>query len=379
MPGSSRSPLVSGREGQVLPVVTVALGALLGLAALAIDVGLLYHARTEAQRTADAAALAGAGALIQHPGDLLRVRSTVIDFAASNGVRGRPVTLLPQDIDVVVDSQKVRVRVVLNETRGSAIPTLFARALGFREVAVASEASAGSYAANTVNCLIPVAIPDRWSEGPNPALLWPGAADRFGDDPFDFFRPWNPAMPEVPPTGYGQEDVGAILTLRQATASGGFRAGQHPRPGHYLPIRGSSGVDSGYKYGTARCDHPSQLWSTGQTVFTQPSDHEVDIAFGARYLIEADPAARWDHTCRCVVGSAFPVSPRIRPIALFDPRNPPPPGSSPLEISGFAGVFVESVTGNQVQVRLVNYAGLNPSETLGPLAGSLARVLRLVD
>jgi uncharacterized membrane protein len=51
------------RAGAVLPLVTVCLVALLGFVALAIDVGLMAVARTQAQSAADVAALAGARTL----------------------------------------------------------------------------------------------------------------------------------------------------------------------------------------------------------------------------------------------------------------------------------------------------------------------------
>src|SRR4029077_1164943 len=47
-------------RGQTIVLVAVALVSLLGMAALAIDIATLYVARGEAQRAADAAALAGA-------------------------------------------------------------------------------------------------------------------------------------------------------------------------------------------------------------------------------------------------------------------------------------------------------------------------------
>ena len=51
------------RKGAVVVMVAVTLVVLLGCAALAVDIGYLYVARAELQRTADAAALAGAEAL----------------------------------------------------------------------------------------------------------------------------------------------------------------------------------------------------------------------------------------------------------------------------------------------------------------------------
>ena len=59
-----RKPLPSARrEGAVLPLVTICLVGLVGMVALAIDVGMMAVARTQAQSAADVAALAGARAL----------------------------------------------------------------------------------------------------------------------------------------------------------------------------------------------------------------------------------------------------------------------------------------------------------------------------
>src|SRR3954451_13692196 len=57
------SPLTTRRDGAVLPLVTVCLVGLVGFVALAIDVGMVAVARTQAQSAADVAALAGARTL----------------------------------------------------------------------------------------------------------------------------------------------------------------------------------------------------------------------------------------------------------------------------------------------------------------------------
>ena len=54
--------MVRGNRGQVLVLVALAIFALLGFAALGIDVGYMYSVRHELQRCADAGALAGASA-----------------------------------------------------------------------------------------------------------------------------------------------------------------------------------------------------------------------------------------------------------------------------------------------------------------------------
>ncbi len=66
-----------GERGQILLVVTLALVALLGIAAFAIDVGYAYYAKRQLQSATDAAALAGAqdlphGRDRRRHGDLLR-------------------------------------------------------------------------------------------------------------------------------------------------------------------------------------------------------------------------------------------------------------------------------------------------------------------
>src|SRR5271156_6579685 len=47
-------------RGVTMAIVAISLSAIIAMAALSIDVGTLYEAKTEAQRAADAAALAAA-------------------------------------------------------------------------------------------------------------------------------------------------------------------------------------------------------------------------------------------------------------------------------------------------------------------------------
>jgi Flp pilus assembly protein TadG len=71
---------VRGERGQVLLVVILALVALLGVAAFAIDVGYAYYAKRQLQSAADAAALAGA----QDLPDVATATATAQSYAAAN-------------------------------------------------------------------------------------------------------------------------------------------------------------------------------------------------------------------------------------------------------------------------------------------------------
>src|SRR3982750_4283456 len=50
----------TGRRGTVIPVLALSLVGILGLIALAVDIGLIAVARTQAQSAADISALSGA-------------------------------------------------------------------------------------------------------------------------------------------------------------------------------------------------------------------------------------------------------------------------------------------------------------------------------
>ena len=89
------------RRGAVAAQVAVSLVVLLGFTALTVDVGHLYNARAELQRTADAAALAAVLELGGGKSDTLVVqdaRQTAANYAATNTVLGEGVVLEQSDI-----------------------------------------------------------------------------------------------------------------------------------------------------------------------------------------------------------------------------------------------------------------------------------------
>jgi hypothetical protein len=69
-----------GERGQILPIVVLALLALLGVSAFAIDVGYAYFAKRQLQAATDAAALAGA----QDLPNVMTAEQTAADYAKAN-------------------------------------------------------------------------------------------------------------------------------------------------------------------------------------------------------------------------------------------------------------------------------------------------------
>ena len=70
-------------RGQALIVAVLAFGVLIGMVAMTIDVGMLFHGRRQSQNSADAMALAGVAELPNNP-DLAVQRAR--DWGAHNGV-----------------------------------------------------------------------------------------------------------------------------------------------------------------------------------------------------------------------------------------------------------------------------------------------------
>ena len=168
---------IRNERGATIALVAVSLTAMLGMGALAIDMGMLMKARSDAQRAADAAALAGASAyqgakpLDAVDSALVRatrlvgsnyVGGTFIDtLGAATTVNGtRSVTQMNEAVVVVIpDSEKVRVIV-----RRAAVGTFFGRVLGFANVPISAKAAAIAATAGAGKCVKPFAIPDLWND-----------------------------------------------------------------------------------------------------------------------------------------------------------------------------------------------------------------------
>src|SRR3954463_7702529 len=90
----SKLPIV-GRRGAILPTLVVAMVALLGFIALAIDIGMIAVARTQSQNAADAAAMAGARALNGNSSGGYNVGGatpSALGAATSSKIQSNPIT-----------------------------------------------------------------------------------------------------------------------------------------------------------------------------------------------------------------------------------------------------------------------------------------------
>ena len=219
----------AGERGAVLYLVALMMVVFLGIAAMAIDFGIWFVARSEAQRAAEAGAHAGASVLMLASGDEAGARLEAEAFAEMNTVRGVNPDVFPnQDIDVILDSQKVRVRVQRSAARSNPVPTLFARAMGIDQVDIDATAAAQAWPGVATDCVLPFAVPDRWDEWdpsiPPSGAFRPNEMGDVFDDGIDYYDP-GPGG-----TGYEYLDAGQQLQLSSGDPK------EAPQPEWYMSV-----------------------------------------------------------------------------------------------------------------------------------------------
>lgn len=385
-PRSLQRAIREDERGTALALVAISLVVLLGMAALAIDLGLLFEARNQAQRSADAAALAGASALQTFGNDPAVVDEAVaraMEYAAENPVQGVPVSVEPSDVEVDLENWSVTVTVHRTTERGNAVPTQLARVLGIDEANVNARATAAAVEAGGVNCLLPLAIPDRWFDSPD-------TPDGTFDPPDDWYEPYeanmDPNLQDVPSgyTGYGPNNWGDNVVIKPGPGPGQMNSSW------YFPWRppGQQGA-ADYRENIQECVDPELTYSIGDVVDTEPGAMVGPTRQGFQHLIDQDPGqVDWDSNMDCLkwvspsdgqTAGCIESSPRMRPVPMFDPTEAPDPGMKPFVFTNFAKVFVDRIQGNEVYAYIMPGTGAGPASPDGETAGPNTRILQLVE
>jgi hypothetical protein len=146
----------SGERGLTVPMLALFIVVILVMAALAVDMGVLYTARTSAQHAADAAALAGAFTFVTNPtATAADASAAAMTSGTSNSILGTPVAPAEVQVTQVLTPTTTQPgRVTVSITRN--IDTAFARVIGVNQEAVTVVAAAeASTLAGGTGCLRP--------------------------------------------------------------------------------------------------------------------------------------------------------------------------------------------------------------------------------
>lgn len=370
--------------------VAIMLVGLLAFSALAVDYGVLWTSRRQAQNAADAAALSAATSLaFRDPADTDAAKLAGVVAGQANPVWGSAPTITPDDIPIGacppgapgLPDKCVRANVFRNQARGSALPTFFARLLGINEQGVRATATAQVAVGRMARCVRPWAIPDRWwdvVDTPQDGIwTWDDdyeRRDKFGNMLPPTARDAYFAPGEDDPDGLTRtypgfnpiEDRGQLVALKignpqQTINAGWFFPVALPREGEP-----DTGGDR-YRNNIVSCN--SLPVTTGFPIQNEPGGMIGPTKQGIDELIAMDPDATWSEACQCVVNSAFGASPRIVPVAVFSPEEydtqDRSSGRFTVRVVKVLGMFVLPMQGNDVMARVLPYPA-DVSGGLGP-------------
>lgn len=393
--------VLHSQRGATIILVAVGMLTFFGFLALAIDLGMLYVAHVDAQRAADASALAGASAFMEYDAAqaVTPAHDRAMEYALRNTFRNGPIDSSEVSIRIVPESALVGVRV-----QRESVPTFFARVLGIRTVPIGAYAAAEAVAAGSAKCLKPFAVPDIWEDANgdvNGNRIWDnGETWAFGDDPGDFYAPYTGPGGAPSETGYGSDfrngytpyvgDYGREIKIK-VTDPNDISA---PEPGIFLPWQipvdssqaacegfgDGGGGASEYRQNICSCNNSNVQLNTPYPIET---GNMVGPTWqGTTELIAEDPDAVWDETTHSVRNSKYGAdwlnSPRIVKIALFAPGQITKSGMQTIEFNNFALMFIEAqnTLKDPVTGRFIYYVSGNDAP--GNTTGSLVKTLKLV-
>jgi hypothetical protein len=373
------------RKGQVLVLFVFALAALLGLAALGVDVGYMYTVRHELQRCADSGALAGASAFYDGDWNDTGVR-TVAEARANSFASKENVVRMPlapgSEIGVAFNAGPGRIRVDTSRT----VPLFFSRLfLGATKLVRASAVAEAAVVDRHVRNLKPWIIPFPWE-------------DIDGDGLYDPGEPVHRDCPEgtVDKRFYFCQGTQVILkvgTPYNSPSSPSDIPSLQQEAGHFFALDFGTGA-SGYRDSIKSDGASSPLLSIGDETVLETGNMvgpTLQAASGdGDSLISQDPTSYWNEGKNLPESDLYHIddgswmaSPRIVRIPVYDPEEATKSGKVTLTVASFAGFWVERVDQHLGTV-VGRFVPLQAKgESAGPLGGvhpgPNLRVLRLVE
>lgn len=171
----------ANQRGLTLPMLALFIVVLFAFAAMAVDLGVLFTARTSAQHAADAAALAGAFTFVENPlASDDEIKAKAMSIAARSAILGTPVSIAPENVTVERDLQ--RVTVTVPRTAANGVETFFAKVIGYDKVDVQVRATAeAAKTTSATYCLKPFYAPLDLKDCSGPSILDKNSPDGLSD------------------------------------------------------------------------------------------------------------------------------------------------------------------------------------------------------
>ncbi|HET9783992.1 MAG TPA: pilus assembly protein TadG-related protein [Terriglobales bacterium] len=267
------------QRGVTVVIMSLILGALCGMAALAVDVGILFTAKNSAQNAADAAALAGAFTFLKpSSAQPTSAVNAAVALANTNEVLGTQLSITSADVSVDVGNR--RVTVTVPRQGGNAIPMFFARALGIQhEDVVATATAEASPVATGSICLRPIFVPNTILSSETPSQACSDGQTILGAD--GQLSPWMLANTQL---------FGSLKTIRPTSPQGALA------PSQYYSLDFSGGQGSGASFyqcalgsNLADCGITPTVAACGTSYPTENGDMKGPTQAGIGTLLGATP------------------------------------------------------------------------------------------
>ncbi len=329
-------------RGFVIMTFALTLAAVVGLAAFAVDLGMLYHARVSAQRAVDAAALAGAFTFIVDP--LAPQPSTAEGNATTLASNNRIFrdAVAAGDVTATADVPNRRVTVQMNHSQ----PTYMAGVLGINalDLSVRADAEASNVGSGS-NCTKPFFLPN--------TLL-------ATEDPCDACATGTELLVSGGvATAFAQGQIGQQMNLRPVSPHNALAPSQFysialggPGAARYSDNIWSCSPEASYCTNTYPVETGNMVGPTKQGVNTLTGSNDAYIAPG-QYLLGGGGISNTSN--QLVTMPVWDVC--AHPDYQCPGDDFPSGGNVSIPVSGFALVFVEGMAGNDVVGRLISITG----------------------
>jgi len=363
--------LLSQEHGIASVLVGMCMAALMGICALAVDLGRMYVKRSALQTAADAGALAGANSLVAEGSDIEKLRAIITNYAERNLTAADMPngSVAPADIVFLKDGEpneenpnQVEVTVTLSENKGNPFPLYFGKVIGIPFANIQAVARAGVVGVCSSKCIKPIVVPAKfdWNDSAAPGTKF------FENGTFDVDSVQEFNTVEV--FGYTLEDIGTTIIIKPGDPSLSIAPGQYnlvdlPPVNKGTPIPGAAMVKENIEGCTGSSNE--YVVEPGDELLLEPGNSLGPVKAGANTLIGLDPYAVWDDSTESIEGSSFsdPLdSPRVVIMAFYDPRFPPVGGRNTVIVYELGAFFLEDVdsTGN-VTARFIHTVAVDPN------------------
>ena len=377
--------LHSDERGIAAIFLGLSLAAVVGLAALAVDVGWMQYNRSSLQTAADAGALAGAGTLLAKGSDLSAVRDASLTFGRANLLSGeQPAKAITNtDVGFLCDGvpclsmpNQVEVTAGFEAARGNPLQLFLAGVIGTPTADVSASARAGVVGVCESACLKPFSIPAKftWDDTCDPDSKKRNNGKLDPDSACE--------MASIDAPGYTDADAGTQVLLKPGDPHDAFVPSFYnlvnfPPKNKGNPVTGGSELRDNIAGCTASNSVVVQIEDELQI---EPGNSMGPVKQGISDLIAQDAGAYWDSATNSIKGSAYanPLdSPRVSLMAFYDPKRPPTSGRNTIFVQQVGAIFIESLSGNgDVQARFVRAVAKGDVKAGGDCMLKVSRMLR---